>query len=206
MWLMGITTFKTKLLKHLICPAISTLLFVVIYNSYLAINPDYQKRSIVRSGILAKMYDYSKKCQKDYWFTWLVVQDNIVSYEDVIGYNPNADHNKVFSVKYTGLNPTHWKIYPIDLNTQVLVRRFDTGLVGYYPDIEVLKPYKIIYQEIKKQNQNINKIVISVTKNVKKELIYVFTISFSGKELSKCSKDDIVNMGEWLSIYAKTHL
>jgi len=197
---------RNNLLKHLICPIISVLLFTLIYNSYLIVNPNYQKRSIIRSGILAKMYDYSKKCQNDYWFTWLVVENNTVSYEDVIGYNSNVDKNKVFSVKYAGLNPRYWEIHPIDLNTQVLVRRFDTGLVGYYPDIEALKSYKTIYQEIKGANKKINKIVISVTKDPQKELIYIFTITFSGKELSKCSKEEIVNMGEWLSIYAKTFL
>lgn len=201
-----IAKFKTKLLKHLICPLIVIISSFIFYNSYLVVNPDYQKRSMIRSGILAKMYDYSNKCKKDYWFTWFMVQNNTISYEDVIGYNPNTDNNKAFSVKYAGLNPRHWEIHPIDLNTQVLVMRFDTGLVGYYPDIEVLKSYTTIYKEIKGANKTINKIVISVTKNPKKELIYVFTIAFSGKELSKCTKEDIINMGEWLSIYAKTFL
>ncbi len=198
---------KYSLIKYLICPFISILLFLLMWNVYKIANPSHQKQSIIRSGILSKLYEYSNKCQDDYWFTWLVVENNTISYEDLIGYNPNTDKiNKVFSVKYAGLNPRHFEIHSIDLNTRVLIKLYDTGLVGYYDDIEVLKSYTRIYEEIKEANQNINKIVISVTKDKDKELIYVFTIAFSGKELSKCSKEDIINMSEWISIYAKKDL
>lgn len=202
-----IIKIKNKLLKHLFCPLTSVIGAIFVYNMIIASNHiNYQRPVIIRDNIIPRIHSYINECQQGYWFSWVVIEDNIFSFVDVMGYNPSSGkEDKVFSVKYSGLNEYYLKEHTLDINTIEWMTRLDTGYVGYY-DIKALEVYTAITDSIIAANLNLYSIGIGITKNSKERLIYIFTITSSNKELMKCDKLRIVNILGELSIYAKTQL
>lgn len=197
--------------KHLACPiiiAITCSLF--IYYSILAVTPNYQKRVVADDKIILQANKFLNTCKMGhYWFSWLVIEADTFYYVDVRGYNPET--KEAYSVKEKYLNPHYFNIIDIekdDIETRKFIKGFDTGLVGYYPDIEYLKQYNTIYKELTGEHLNIElkQAGISITRNSKKELIFFFLITYSGDKLTTCSRQDIAGFLGSISIYAKKDL
>ena len=69
-----------------------------------------------------------------------------------------------------------------------------------------LKNFHAINEVIKNSNKTIYELGISVTKDLRRNLVYVFAMTNTSKENKKCDKDQMILILEDLSIYAKENL
>ena len=204
-------------LKHkLMCPLISALIqiFVIltIFMQFFEIK-DHYYASISNESIKKKIENKINQCGKDYWISWIVLDGNVSKrkyyFQDVIGCNPGSKikNDCSFSVKNSKLNPFYNETYhKLDSGSYKFLMGMDTGLVAYYEDFSKLRVYKSINYALKSSNKGITALGLTITKNIKQNIVYVFAMSKTGDSEMKCNKSDIINILEDLSIYAKEKL
>ncbi len=211
-----------KILKEiknkLFCPLVSALIQICIlyfiffqYSQYLQNNRyDY---SVANSRIKSKIEEKINYCGKDYWISWIVLSGNKSTnkyfFQDVIGCNPNKNSNNcAFSVKEAKLNEFYNQEYhKIDPKTYNFLMKIDTGVAGFYSDMSFFNDYPAIKNVLINSNKVISTLGITVTKDIRRNIVYVFAMSNTSSKLSnKCDKNKIVNTLEEISIFAGENL
>lgn len=201
--------------NKLMCPLVSALIQITfLYIAFFQFFEfkDHYYSSISSALIKKKIEQKINSCDKDTWISWIVLDGNKSKYQyyfkDVIGCKPDLELSKdcSYSVKETKLNPFYNETYhKIDINTYNFLQSMDTGMVAYYKDMTLLSNFDSINKAVNSSNKNIKSIGLSVTKNLKKNLVYAFVMTTTSKD-SKCGKDRIISTLEELSIYAKNKL
>lgn len=201
---------KNKIHSPLLYAVLQILLIFTIFFHIFNLQ-DHYRTSISNSRIKEKIENKIVACGKDYWISWMVLDANDSKnryyFQDVIGCNPQKQGNCAFSVKEMKLNKFYNEEYhKVDDETYRFLMKMDTGIAGYYEDMNFLKQFPSIYEVVKKSNKTIQSIGITVTKDLRKNIVYVFSMTKTSKNNSSCSKQDIINTLEDLSIFAKENL
>jgi hypothetical protein len=203
---------RTK--EKLMCPLVSaiiqiTFLYIAFFQFFEV--KDHYYSSISNAAIKKKIEEKIDYCGVDSWISWIVLDGNKSKnkyyFQDVIGCNPESKLNNScsYSVKETRLNPFYNETYhKIDAETYSFLEKMDTGLVAYFDDLKYLKQFKSIDIALQSSNKEIKNIGLTVTKNIKKNIVYVFAMTNTGN--NKCGKDKTISMLEELSLYAKEKL
>ena len=194
-----------RVANKLFCPFVSSVIqLAVIYILFFQFfaTPGYYKSSISNARIKARIESKLEMCKAGYFVSWIVIDSpHNYYFEDVIGFN-----SKPYSVKDLELNPFfNEESHHLDINTLRYLENFENGLAGYYDDLEFFKSYPAAYEIITKSVKNIKGVSISVVKDKKADLIYVFTLA-NTNEKGICDKEIMVRSLEDLSNYAKENL
>jgi len=211
-----IKTSLRKIKNKLWCPLISALIqifmIMTIFMQFFEIK-DHYYASISNANIKKKIESRVNQCGKDYWVSWIVLDGNVSKrkyyFQDVIGCNPNSkiSGDCSFSVKNSKLNPFYNETYhKLDGKTYEFLMGMDTGLVAYYEDLSKLKVYKSMSNALDSSNKEIKSLGLSITKNIKRNIVYVFAMTKTGNSKMTCDKSDMINILEDLSTYAKEKL
>jgi len=204
---------KTK--DKLMCPLVSaliqiTFLYIAFFQFFEV--KDHYYSSISNASIKTKIENKINICGPDTWISWIVLDGNKSKnkyyFQDVIGCNVESKikNNCAYSVKETRLNPFYNETYhKLDTDTYHFLEKMDTGMVAYFDDLKYLNEFKSINKALQSSNKDIKSIGLTVTKNVKKNIVYVFAMTNTKKE-TKCGKDKTISILEELSLYAKEKL
>jgi hypothetical protein len=207
------TSFK-KIKEKIFCPLVTSLIQIfilyVLFFQFFEIKDHYYS-SISNARIKAKIESRINECGKDYWLTWIVLDGNSSKekyfFQDVIGCSSENKADCAFSVKEAKLNKFYnEEFHKVDKKTYEFLTSIDNGVSGYYKDMSFLKNFPAINEVIKNSNKTIYELGISVTKDLRRNLVYVFAMTNTSKENKKCDKDQMILILEDLSIYAKENL
>lgn len=172
--------------------------------------PNFQTQAIGDDKIRKKLQHLVQHCGSDHFWTWIIVDQkrNKYYFQDVIGCNKANKTNCAFSVKYSALNPFYLEPHDFTDHTSLeLLSKLDTGMVAFYEDFELLKPYKDIYIALTSApNKKLHSATFSVTKNSRRDLVYLFVKTSSSENSIFCQKNEAIELLEDLSIYAKGNL
>lgn len=203
-----------KLKEKLFCPLVSSLIQIfvlyILFFQFFEIKDHYYS-SISNARIKAKIESRINQCGKDYWLTWIVLDGNNSKekyfFQDVIGCVPNKNGNCAFSVKEAKLNKFYnEEFHRVDKKTYEFLTSIENGVSGYYNDMSFLKKFPSIDEVLKNSNKTIYELGISVTKDIRRNLVYVFAMTNTSKENKSCDKNQMILILEDLSIYAKENL
>lgn len=203
-----------KLKEKLFCPLVSSLIQIfvlyILFFQFFEIKDHYYS-SISNARIKAKIESRINQCGKDYWLTWIVLDGNNSKekyfFQDVIGCAPNKNGNCAFSVKEAKLNKFYnEEFHRVDEKTYEFLTSIENGVSAYYNDMSFLKKFPSINEVLKNSNKTIYELGISVTKDIRRNLVYVFAMTNTSKENKSCDKDQMILILENLSIYAKENL
>lgn len=208
--MIAINSIKNKIFCPLLTAIVQICIIYTLFFHFFSIQNHY-KTSISNSRIKERIDNRIAICGKDYWISWMVLDandnKNRYFFQDVIGCNPLKQGNCAFSVKDMKLNKFYNEEYhKVDDKTYEFLMKMDTGVAGYYEDVNFIKQFPSIYEVIKHSNKTINSIGISVTKDLRKNIVYVFSMTKTSKTNNSCSKQDVINTLEDLSIFAKENL
>lgn len=207
-------TLLRKLKEKLFCPLVSSLIQIfvlyILFFQFFEIKDHYYS-SISNARIKAKIESRINQCGKDYWLTWIVLDGNNSKekyfFQDVIGCAPNKNGNCAFSVKEAKLNKFYnEEFHRVDEKTYEFLTSIENGVSAYYNDMSFLKKFPSINEVLKNSNKTIYELGISVTKDIRRNLVYVFAMTNTSKENKSCDKDQMILILENLSIYAKENL
>lgn len=201
-----------QLKDKLLCPLVSsliqvTIIFVVFFEFY-EFGDEY-KSLVKRERITKRIETRVNECGQGYFISWLVIKNNTLknkfSFEDVIGcYKNKSDCS--YSVKKLKLNKYYNEEYhKIDKQTYEFLSQLKPSAAAYFNDMNSLKDYPAIFEALENSNKNIYEIGLSAVKDIRHNLIYVFTLT-NTTQLKTCNKDRIVYILEDLSTYAKENL
>lgn len=202
-----------KIKEKIFCPLVTSLIQIfilyVLFFQFFEIKDHYYS-SISNARIKAKIESRINQCGKDYWLTWIVLDGNSSKekyfFQDVIGCSSKPG-DCAFSVKEAKLNKFYnEEFHKVDSKTYKFLTSIDNGVSGYYKDMTFLKNFPAINEVINNSNKTIYELGISVTKDVRRNLVYVFAMTNTSKENKKCDKDQMILILEDLSIYAKENL
>jgi len=203
-----------RLKERLFCPLVSSLIQIfilyVLFFQFFEIKDHYYS-SISNARIKAKIESRINECGKDYWLTWIVLDGNSSKekyfFQDVIGCSPRKTGDCAFSVKEAKLNKFYnEEFHKVDRKTYEFLTSIENGISGYYNDMSFLKNFSAINDVINNSNKTIYELGISVTKDFKRNLVYVFAMTNTSKENKNCNKEQMILILEDLSIYAKENL
>jgi len=205
-----------RIASRLMCPLVSALIqifvILILFVQFFEIK-DHYYASMSNVSIRTKIEDRINQCGKDYWLSWIVLDGNVSKrkyyFQEVIGCNNDTGDGDdcSYSVKETKLNPFYNESYHrLDNNTYKFLTNMDTGMVAYFEDVGKLNNYKAIKEALLSSNKKIDSLGLTVTKNIKRNIVYVFAMSKTGAGVETCDKDRVVNILEDLSIYAKEKL
>lgn len=207
-------TSLRKLKEKLFCPLVSSLIQIfvlyILFFQFFEIKDHYYS-SISNARIKAKIESRINQCGKDYWLTWIVLDGNNSKekyfFQDIIGCAPNKNGNCAFSVKEAKLNKFYnEEFHRVDEKTYEFLTSIENGVSAYYNDMSFLKKFPSINEVLKNTNKTIYELGISVTKDIRRNLVYVFAMTNTSKENKSCDKDQMILILEDLSIYAKENL
>lgn len=207
-------TSLRKLKEKLFCPLVSSLIQIfvlyILFFQFFEIKDHYYS-SISNARIKAKIESRINQCGKDYWLTWIVLDGNNSKekyfFQDVIGCAPNKNGNCAFSVKEAKLNKFYnEEFHRVDEKTYEFLTSIENGVSAYYNDMSFLKKFPSINEVLKNSNKTIYELGISVTKDIRRNLVYVFAMTNTSKENKSCDKNQMILILENLSIYAKENL
>lgn len=207
-------TSLRKLKEKLFCPLVSSLIQIfvlyILFFQFFEIKDHYYS-SISNARIKAKIESRINQCGKDYWLTWIVLDGNNSKekyfFQDIIGCAPNKNGNCAFSVKEAKLNKFYnEEFHRVDEKTYKFLTSIENGVSAYYNDMSFLKKFPSINEVLKNSNKTIYELGISVTKDIRRNLVYVFAMTNTSKENKSCDKDQMILILEDLSIYAKENL
>lgn len=207
-------TSLRKLKEKLFCPLVSSLIQIfvlyILFFQFFEIKDHYYS-SISNARIKAKIESRINQCGKDYWLTWIVLDGNNSKekyfFQDIIGCAPNKNGNCAFSVKEAKLNKFYnEEFHRVDEKTYKFLTSIENGVSAYYNDMSFLKKFPSINEVLKNTNKTIYELGISVTKDIRRNLVYVFAMTNTSKENKSCDKDQMILILEDLSIYAKENL
>lgn len=203
-----------KIKEKLFCPLVTSLVQVFIiyflFFQFFEIK-DYYYSSISNARIKNKIESRINQCGKDYWLSWIVLDANSSKqkyfFQDVIGCSPAKIGDCAFSVKEAKLNKFYnEEFHKVDRKTYEFLTSIENGVSGYYKDMAFLKNFPAINEVINNSNKTIYELGISVTKDLRRNLVYVFTMTNTSSNNNKCDKDQMIFILEDLSTYAKENL
>lgn len=205
-----------KIKEKLTCPLVSALIQVfVLYIAFFQMFnlKNHYEFAIVNRDIKEKIEEKINYCGKDTWLSWIILDANKTKnryyFQDVIGCKNTIkkDESCAFSVKEAKLNSFYnQKYHTLDTNTLYFLEKLDTGMVGYYEDLDFLKSFSSIKEALNSTNKDIKSLGISVTKNTKSNIVYIFLMTNTNRNESKCDRKETVNILEELSYYAEDRL
>jgi len=198
---------KNKLIQPLTIAIIQVAIIYYLFFS-LFFTKDHYYFSLKKDIILNKIKQEVNQCGYGSWLSWIIVDTNENNknyyFEDVIGCNKLSD-NCSFSVKDQNLNPYYNKYnHKLDSKSYSLLSKMETGSVAYFNDVNNLKSYTSLYKAITNSNLKINNIGISITKDVRKNIVYIFTLT--NTHINKCDKYKTIDILEELSIFSRGNM
>jgi len=194
------------LIKHLFLVAIILTTFFHLFE----IKDNYYS-AIANHRIRSRIEARAEECGKDYFISWLVFDGNKTKdkyyFKDVIGCNPKKEKKDcAFSVKDAKLNPFYNAEYHrVDKKTYEFLEKMETGNAGIYDNLDYFKDYPAINDVLHSTNKKIERLGISITRDIRKNVVYVFTITNVSKN-NQCDRHQMTDILEDLSIYAKDNL
>jgi len=182
------------------------VIYFLFFNLFFA--KDHYFFSIKKDIIINKIKEEINQCGYGSWLSWIVVDTNEKNrnyyFEDVIGCKKGNDHCP-FSVKDQNLNPYYNKYnHKLDDKSYLLLSEMDTGSVAYFNNISSLYNYSSLYDAIINSNLKINSIGISITKDIRRNIVYIFTLT--NTHANKCDKHNSIEILEKLSIFSRGNM
>jgi hypothetical protein len=207
-------SFKNFLGK-LLCPftgAIVSLVavsytFVMLFSEIANKKEVIYNRSIYDSRITKEIDNIINDCGAGYFLSWIVFNEDSNNsryyFQDVVGC-AGESKNCAISIKNLHLNKFYDQEYhKVDKNTLQFFNSMQTGLAGYYEDIDYLTGrYQTIAEIAKNTNKKIVSTGITVTKDARSNIIYVFTLTNTSLTNNKCGQKEVVRHLEFLSTFA----
>lgn len=183
-----------------------SILYALFFNLFLV--KDHYFFSIKKDLITNKIKEELNQCGYGSWLSWIVVntKDSNKNYyfEDVLGCKKLSDDCS-FSVKNQNLNPYYSKYnHKLDDNSYKILSSMETGSVAYFSNIDSLKNYSSLYEAIINSNLKIKNIGISVTKDIRRNIVYIFTLT--NTHANKCGKYKSIEILEGLSIFSRGNM
>ncbi len=178
--------FYLKFKDKLWCPLVSSLIQLAIIG--LVLFPLIAKSKLDTSkgfdNITKKVDEKLRVCGVNYWMSWLVLDANKkeFGFQDVRGFNLGG--TKIISPRTLQLNPYYNNIHKIDQKTLKFLSKFETGAAGYYPDLSFFDDKPSAKEIINSANKKVDSVGISVTKDIFRNLVYVFIFSITSGTLS----------------------
>lgn len=203
-----------KIKEKMFCPLVTAIMQIciiyVLFFQFFQIQ-DHYRSSISNARINSKIEDRINQCGKDYWISWIVLDANQTNkkyyFQDVIGCNPEKLGSCAFSVKDQKLNQFYNEEYHrVDDSTYQFLISMDTGAAGYYDDISFIENFPAIKEAIGSSNKKVYSLGLSITKDLRKNVVYVFALTTTSEDNQRCDKQKIISILEDLSIYAKENL
>lgn len=197
----------------LTCPIVSAIIqLVVIYMIFFYIFPSYDNRfynySINESKVKQQISDIVNKCGEGFFVSWLVldtVNKDKYFFKDVIGCNHEKGINCATSIKDMKLNKYYDQEHMIDNGTYNFINNFMTGDISYHDSFSDLNKYPTIKDALYNTNLPIYGMALTVVKNIKADILYVFTISDTINN-NKCNKKNMTESLRNLALFAKKRL
>lgn len=199
-----------KILKKLICPltgAIFSIWLMFLAWFYFGFGLSHYDHVKISDKIQKKIDINLNLCGSNNWITTLVVKGKRYYYDDVRGCAPNKKDNCAFSVKDLKLNPRYLEedLF-IDDRTFAFVNKLENGVAGYYDDFAIFENMPTVKSLLLSSNKKIEAFAVSVTKDLKSDIIYVFVMSSTKKNNNVCGKQVMTEMTESLSIFTAKNL
>jgi hypothetical protein len=204
---MKVNEFFREIWNRIACPTTSALIQIaVIYILFFSFptKTNYYQLNHHETRIIGTIKKYAEICgQNDYW-SWLVVDEVNARYafKDVIGYDPNAPVNKIFSVKNSGLNASYNSTHEIDTETMVLLSKMQDSYIGYYNDVHDINKLSSINKAISSTNRQIQSLGFTIVRDKENKLVYVFLASKTDFTTG-CDRKLIVDALSEISLSAK---
>lgn len=208
--------FLKKFFNYIKCPfavfAIQTILIAFFWFN-LPLFPFYKKFSTTKvdSNIRNEMQKIVNRCGENYYVSWIEYDNKIFqdrySFKDVIG--DNFNHQKpdlINSIKDKKLNSFYSNSHKVDYKTFEYIDKLDTGDVRYFDSIEDFRNLPSIYDALNNSNEKIYFGGLTVVRDVRVKVIYVFTLVSTNKFNKICNRNSIVRNLEQIAIMAKSNL
>lgn len=183
----GLANKVKRLINKLYCPLTSAFIqiiavFVVIKLFLFPVNV---------AEVRSQINKIINQCGKDYSMAWITIKptlgDDTYTFKDVIGCNEEKRGDCSFSIKESGLNPFYQKSHIIDHESYIFLSTMKTGDVGYYSSMDYLKQYPAINEIITKTNFPILAAGFTVVKDIRSNIVHIFTLSKIGNS-NKCNQ------------------
>jgi hypothetical protein len=209
-------TSSKEILNYIKCPfavfVVQIVLIAVIWFN-LPIFPFYKKYSTPKfeSKIKKEMQKIVNQCGKGYYISWIEYDNRIFRdryfFKDVIG--DNLDHHLpdlINSIKDKELNSFYSKPHEVDYKTFDYIDQLDTGDVRSFKDIKDLKDLPSIYNALTNTNKKIYFGGLTVVRDIRIKVIYVFTLVSTGDFNNICDRNSITQYLEEIATITKNNL
>jgi len=204
-----------RLRDRLLCPLVSALIqILVLYTIFFQFFEikDHYYSSIANAKIKAHIEDKVNQCGRGTWISWLVVDGNVSRdryyFQDVIGCRKDTEEKGecAFSVKEAKLNPFYNAIYhKLDKCSVSFLNNIPSSEVAFFEDLKAL-PCETLAIGVGASNSKLLNMGITVTRNTRSNMVYIFTLSQTAPYSEDCPKSKRVTILEELSNYAKENL
>lgn len=202
-------------LGKLLCPLTGAIIsLVAVSYAFIMLFPEIANkkeviynRSIYDSRITKEIDNIVNSCGSGYFLSWIVFNEDSNNsryyFQDVVGC-AGEEKSCAISIKNLHLNKFYDQEYhKVDRSTLEFFNSMQTGLAGYYNDIDYLSSrYPTIAEIAHNTNKKIISTGITVTKDIRSNIIYVFTLANTSPTNSRCGQKEIVKHLEFLSTFA----
>lgn len=209
-------TCLKKGIKFLKCPFaifVFQIIIIAIIWFNLPLFPFYKKFSTPKfeSSIKKEMQKIVNRCGENYYISWIEYDNKIFRdryfFKDVIGDNFNHQTPELInSIKDKKLNSFYSKSHDVDFKTFEYVNQLDTADVRYFEDIKDLKELPTIYEALTNTNSRIYFGGLTVVRDIRTKVIYIFTLVSTNKDNKICNRNSITQNLEEMAIIAKSNI
>lgn len=205
-----------KTLNYINCPFAIFVIQIILISAIwfnLPLFPFYKKFTTPKfeSKIKKEMQKIANRCGEGYYISWIEYDNKIFRdryfFKDVIGDNFNHHlPDLVNSIKDKKLNSFYSKPHDVDYKTFDYIDQLDTGDVRYFRNIEEFKDLPSIYHALNNTNEKVYFGGLTVVRDIRIKVIYVFTL-VSTREFNKiCDQNSITQNLEEIAIITKNNL
>lgn len=198
------------------CP-FAVFIFQIVIIAFIWFNlplfPFYKKYSTPKfeNNIKKEMQKIVNRCGEDYYLSWVEYDNKIFIdryfFKDVIGDNFNHQNPELInSIKDKKLNSFYSKSHNVDYKTFDYINQLDTADVRYFDDIKDLKELTAIYEALTNTNEKIYFGGLTVVRDIRAKIIYIFTLTSTKKENTICNRNTITQNLEEMAIIAKNNI
>ncbi|MGL5113592.1 MAG: hypothetical protein ACRC6O_13245 [Flavobacterium sp.] len=194
---------KAHRIVNLVKMGVMLMIFYMCFMEFYLKNRYFQDAK--RTNIISqKIGDIVKECGTNSFVSWSTIEDTRASlskkkltFNDVVGcIGKNKDHCPV-SVRYS--NPAYLKDYSLGYDDYDFLNNRDSGVIvrceitngdPNCPDPQNLGDYytpNVLKEIVKSTNLELSEISYVMVKDWKRNLVYIFTLSFAKNSINTCS-------------------
>ena len=204
-----------KFFKYIQCPFAvfsAQIILIAFFWFNLPLFPFYKKFSTtkIESNIRNEMQQIVNRCGENYYISWIEYENNLFKdeyfFKDVIGSNLASSYREnINSVKLKELNSFHSKTHKIDSKTFEYIYKLDTGDVRFFNNPREFEAFPAIYEALTSSNKKIYFGGLTVVRDVRARIIYVFTLVGTNKSNKNCNRNNITKNLEKIAESAKSN-